>query len=381
MAMTVYLVGAGVSKSLQRFRNVPLMMDFTRVLTEFVSNDVVLNTLVVMELGGVYENSCSECKRLAERIGKNVPKASADERDRFAELVRARQPESIEALFNRIDAGAANIYASGLPAYFRYAINQVFVGIGWDLEMKVLERFLQARFKDHGEHVFVSFNYDLILDKCIESASGGMWQPRSGYGFDFPFYITSDPASEHPGDAVVERSGMELPRGVDRFKLIKPHGSLNWLVPQKTSGAAEPADMLIPLTADFGVRYWPSTQTFNYTKRPGDWPRDMKILIAPPSPEKPEVLQRAISDEFDALTTADEVCVLGYSFPRTDRDQLDLVQRAVNKRRDRIRRLSVVNFRAPQEYFGEIENLFRPLQMARFNAGFADFAVNAQRGW
>jgi hypothetical protein len=154
------------------------MMDFTRVLTEFVSNDVVLNTLVVMELGDVYETSCAECKQLAERIGKNVPKASADERNRFAEFVRSRQPESIEALFSRIDAEAANIYASGLPAYFRYAINQVFVGIGWDLEMTVLERFLRARFEDHGEHVFVSFNYDLILDKCIESASDGMWRPR-----------------------------------------------------------------------------------------------------------------------------------------------------------------------------------------------------------
>ena len=95
MAMTLYLAGAGLSKSLQRARSVPLMMDFTRVLTEYVSNDVVLNTLVVMELGEVYENSCSECEQLAEQIGTDVPKASAGERHRFAELVRARQPESI----------------------------------------------------------------------------------------------------------------------------------------------------------------------------------------------------------------------------------------------------------------------------------------------
>jgi hypothetical protein len=60
-------------------------------------------------------------------------------------------PESIETLFDRIETTArANIYASGLSAYFRYAVNQVFVGIGWDLEMAVLERFLGARFKDHG---------------------------------------------------------------------------------------------------------------------------------------------------------------------------------------------------------------------------------------
>jgi hypothetical protein len=91
MAMTLYLAGAGLSKSLQRAHSVPLMMDFTRVLTEFVSNDVVLNTLVVMELGEVYENSCSECKRLAEHIGKDVSESFRDdERDRFAALVRSR---------------------------------------------------------------------------------------------------------------------------------------------------------------------------------------------------------------------------------------------------------------------------------------------------
>ena len=46
----------------------------------------------------------------------------------------------------------------------------------------------------------------------------------------------------------------------------------------------------------------------------------------------PEVLRRATS-EFDALTAADEIFVLGYSFPKTDRDQMDLVQRAVNERK------------------------------------------------
>ena len=376
MAMTLYLAGAGLSKAMQRARSVPLMMDFTRVLTEFVSNDVVLNTLVVMELGSVYENSCAECKKLADQIGTDVPKASADERDRFAEIVRSRQPESIETLFDRIDTMAANIYASGLPAYFRYAINQVFVGIGWDLEMAVLERFLRARFKDHGDHVFVSFNYDLVLDKCIEFAAEGMWQPRNGYGFEFPFCAIVVPASEHPGDAAAERSSSELPLGADRFRLIKPHGSLNWLVPQGKSGAVEPEEMLIPLTRDLKVRHWSPTQTFNYTQRPGEWPKDMKILIAPPSPRKPEVLRRATSDEFDALIAADEIFVLGYSFPKTDRDQIALVQRAVNERKAPVRRATVVNFNAPAEYFDEIEGLLKPREMRRFNAGFADFAVN-----
>jgi hypothetical protein len=50
MGLTLYLVGAGPTKSLELTRRVPLMMDFVRVPTDYVDNDVVLNTLVEMEL-------------------------------------------------------------------------------------------------------------------------------------------------------------------------------------------------------------------------------------------------------------------------------------------------------------------------------------------
>jgi hypothetical protein len=207
-----------------------------------------------------------------------------------------------------------------------------------------------------------------------------MWQPRNGYGFEFPFYTAGDPTSEHPGDAVEERPSQELPLSVDRFRVIKPHGSLNWLVPQGRSGTAEPAEMLIPLTRDLKIRYWSSAQTYNWTQRPGELPRDMKILIAPPSPQKPEVLRRAKSDEFDSLVAAEEIFVLGYSFPRTDRDQLELVRTAIKERKAPIRRATVVNFKAPKEYFDETEALLKPREMRCFNGGFVDFAVNALRG-
>jgi hypothetical protein len=46
--VALYLVGAGLTKSLQQTRSVPLVMDFTRVLAESITNDVVLNTLVTI---------------------------------------------------------------------------------------------------------------------------------------------------------------------------------------------------------------------------------------------------------------------------------------------------------------------------------------------
>jgi hypothetical protein len=376
--MTLYLAGAGLSKSLQRTRSVPLMMDFTRVLTEFISNDVVLNTLVAMELGDVYKRSCLDCKRLAEQIGGDVPRAPKAQRDRFAELVSSREPESIETLFERIVLKEpGNIYASSLPTYFRYAVNQVFVGIGWDLKLDVLESFLRRRFADGARtHVFISFNYDLVLDKCIELAADGLWQPRDGYGFEFPSYTIGDALSEHPGYAAEERASKELPTGTGRFRLIKPHGSLNWLVPQGRSGTAEPTEMLLPLTSDLKIRYWPATQTFNYVRRPGEWPRDVKILIAPPSPQKPAVLRQATCDEFEAIKSTDEVFVLGYSLPQTDQDQRDLVKRAVKERDAPIRRLTIVNLNECTEYFDEVQDLLEPQETRRFNDGFVDFASN-----
>jgi hypothetical protein len=354
-----------------------MMMDFTRVLTEYINNDVVLNTLVVMELAGVYETPCDDCRRLADEIGNHVPSATTEQREQFAALVRSREPESIERLFERVETmPAPNIYASGLPTYFRYAVNQVFSGIGWDLRLGVLDSFLRKRLEsDATDHVFVSFNYDLALDKCIESATDGSWQPRDGYGFEFPFYVVGNAASEHPGYAAAGRSCVGLPSSTKRFRLIKPHGSLNFLVPQRASGLFEPAKMLLPLTSDLKLRYWPSALTFNYVVRPDDWPRDVKILIAPPSPQKPEVLRQAVSDEFDAIESADEVFILGYSLPKTDTDQRDLIGKAVKERRTQIERLTIVNRNAPDDYFEDVTELFDPQETPqRFNNGFFDFA-------
>lgn len=190
--------------------------------------------------------------------------------------------------------------------------------------------------------------------------------------FRIPVLHGGDATSESPGGAAEARVGEELAAGIGRFRVIKPHGSLNWLVPQDSPRAVEPAEMLLPLTSDLKIRYWPASRTFNYARRPGDLPRDVKILIVPPSPEKPEVVRQAISDEFEAFKSADEVFVLGYSLPRTDQDQRDLIMRAVKERTTRIRMLTIVNFNAPMEYFDDVRELLEPREVQIFNDGFID---------
>lgn len=373
--MTLYFAGAGLTKSLQRTRRVPLMMDFVRVMAEYVDNDVVLNSLVTMELGEVYQRPCPRCKNLAEEIGKGAPRASKEQRDQFAQLVASREQESIETLFERIVKGRPkSIYAQGLPTYFRYAVNQMFVEIGWGLDLRVLEDFLRRRFAyDPGKHIFVSFNYDLVLDKSLESSTTGQWRPWDGYGFEFPFYTTGS-FSEDPGSAALELPCQRLPRGSGRFALIKPHGSLNWLAPQANPGAAKPDEMLLPLDDSLTVQYWPGVNTFNYAQRPDEWPRDVKIMIAPPSPQKSIVLQGAAQQEAEAIRSAEEIFVLGYSFPKTDQEQQDLVRKAVQQRAAPVRGLTIVNYGASDRYFEDVEELFEPEMARRYNQGFVSFA-------
>jgi hypothetical protein len=333
-----------------------------------------------MELADVYEMRCEECKLYAGQLSKNVPAATKEQRDQFAALVRSRQPESIERLFERIPSPPQNIFASGLGTSFQHAINQVFSTIGWDLRLDLLERFLRKQFEDDRRtHVFVSFNYDLALDVAVQRAANGFWQPRDGYGFEFPFYTTGDPTSDSPRGCAGALSSEQLPAGSARFSILKPHGSLNWLGPRAQAGYPQPDDisrgMVLPLDADLNLRYWPSSKTFNYIDGADEWPRDFEILITPPSPNKRPLIQQVLARESAAIREADEIFVVGYSLPRTDKDQWGLIRKAVDARLTTVPTLTIVNHSAPPEYFDDLCRLFMPLTSRNFNAGFADFAV------
>lgn len=382
MGLTLYFIGAGLTKSLELTRRVPMMMDFVNVLTDYVDNDVVLNTLVTMELGKVYESACNDCLKLATQLGRVGPTAAKTDRDRFAALVRGRRPESIEALFERVALmRSPNIYGSGLGNYFRFAINQVFSSIGWNLRLDRLTRFLTRQFQqdDRRKHVFVSFNYDLVLDRAVEIASDGLWQPRDGYGFEFPFYTTDDPTSDSPNDNATAVSSEELPKGTSRAQILKPHGSLNWLRPRQsiTSSPQNERDvtsMIVPLNTRLELRYWASANTFKYISLPDELPDDIEILITPPSSTKVLIMPQVRSLEFDAIKEADEVHVVGYSMPRTDQDQWNLISSAVEARDSAIQTLTIINRRASPEYIEDIRSLFQPRVVQTFNEGFADFA-------
>lgn len=274
----------------------------------------------------MYESTCDACKRSARQLEGNVPTASQDQRVHFAELVKSRKRESIERLLDRASSiNPRNAWASTMPTYFRYAINQVFSRIGWGLRLDVLKHFLDRRFKDKGStHVFISFNYDLALDRSIECSSDRVWQPRDGYGFEFPFYITMDPVSDSPNHSSGALPTRLLPRSSSAIKILKPHGSLNWLMRRAMPAAdcGDPNEMVLPLDQTLQLRYWPSLRNHNFISRTNDLPRDFEILITPPNPEQ-------------ARLHPGDIVERGNGHTQGRRDLRDRIQFSTNGRRPR----------------------------------------------
>jgi hypothetical protein len=76
-----------------------------------------------------------------------------------------------------------------------------------------------------------------------------------------------------------------------------------------------------------------------------------------------------------AIRKADEIFVIGYSFPQTDGDQETLVREAA--RQAKIKKLTVVNRYEKPEYFQRISDLFMvpTASVKTYNDGFQEFAT------
>jgi hypothetical protein len=235
MPNIAYFVGAGLTKSLEtNGRPVPAMWDFTSTMADYLEDDIVLTTMAELENAGLYQHKSEEAAGLAAKVvGKSADRSAAT-RSAFREALKSRPRESIEDLLER------SLGLSGKPAAafahqrFKYAINRLFCLVGWNINKKPLEHFLECQIGPGGaRHTFVSFNYDLILESSVQKVSAE-WQPETGYGFGIPFHVTEDlPQIEVAAGrldyvrAVPSIGG----RTAESITVLKPHGSLNWLVP------------------------------------------------------------------------------------------------------------------------------------------------------
>ena len=385
----LHIVGAGFTKGLEKRRQVPLMMDFVQVLARHARrDDICLMTLIGLERMGLFRHRIPVSRRLARAPN---PKES---RGQLTTNAMRRPPESIETILTRakrVDRYLARkirktrrLSAKAITAIFsdpelrvQYAISSVFRTIGWQLNFGRLRRYLRSRCRPGSTHTFISFNYDLALEHALEIAAVS-WSPHDGYGFRFDWVAHNDPHPNHGVPVQAYTSSV-----ASRIIVLKPHGSLNWFVPRRREDAHMP-----PVLATDGagaVRYPVTLRPHSEVRFPTFWkPIEVTPLIVPPSDTKNTsmpLLRRLRRREETALRNADEVYVLGWSMPSSDKDQIALIKRAVSARRRAFQRVVVVNRGAKENYFRRIGEVFGvpKRSVVRYNEGLQDFLLRETR--
>lgn len=174
-----------------------------------------------------------------------------------------------------------------------------------------------------GSLTVLSFNYDVLCDRALRW--GGQngdwsWDYRDGYGF------RPDNASQ--------------PKQASGIHLLKPHGSLNWLVARKKTRQAAIPEKELP--------YIPAPPS---NPKAISWGRNQRIRghqpgafvfpsLIPPVFEKSTFLAKHYREIWEAadsaLQKATLVVVWGYSMPPADFHAVRLFQRAARVARPRL---------------------------------------------
>jgi hypothetical protein len=397
----IYFVGAGLPKALQRDGfPVPLMWDFVKVAAFYAaSDDVLLTTLTQLEIAGVFEHATAASIALAESI--TPPKTSTPQRrNDFLRTVSSRPQENIEDLLIRA-ASMANdpknatlpfaqrLTIDLLPLRFSFAINRVFWRIGWNLDAKPLRDFLDQHFSARDAATFVSFNYDVMLERGIEQAVPDRWSAASGYGDTFHEFVEVVEANEHlvhssnigTGGAVgTLKSHQPTRTGDGTIAVLKPHGSLNWLCQfiGNYHFVGQPTHLV--LSADESVAYL-SGSNVELLERPNGWPwPNAGVFISPPTQKTP--LPTILAQEEEAIVEADDVLIIGWSAPPTDKDQVPLIKRAIARRKRRFRSVTLIEWNPLRSQVRRMRELFAPAtKFTLWVGGFQTYATRTPLTW
>lgn len=389
----VYFVGAGLPKSLQIAGfPIPLMWDFVRVLAAYAASDpVLLTTLTQLEVARVFQHSTPESISLAADIAP--PKKGTDEkRRRFLEILASRPDENIEHLLIRADEMASEprhatrsfgdqVTIESLPQRFSFAINRLFYLIGWNFSNAPLRAFLKQQLGGYRSLTFVSFNYDLLLEHVLEDVSSRRWSASTGYGVPFDEFVEAEEASQHIehfasmdfGGAVGTLEPRRLARVPDSgVKILKPHGSLNWLCRFEGNYNFVGAPTHLALSADERVAYL-SGSNIDLLERPDSmpWP-NVGVLISPPTRKVP--MPHLLEQERSALLDADDVFVVGWSAPSTDENQLDLIRDAVHHRSKPFHRLTIIDKNPRSSQVDKLKEVFSARSVELWPHGFETYA-------
>lgn len=227
---------------------------------------------------------------------------------------------------------------------------------------------------------FITFNWDTLLDRALADTGG--WTPKDGYGVSFSsiFDSTWRPTIEYP------------PCFPTKWKLLKLHGSTNWLVPYTTFKFETLEYESLVSGSEEVFLFWQST--LPYETHRGRWrggyaptcygyyPPNLPVgafspesISAPPGhvwitanigggifcpfkepsadgvPSSPLLITPVRQKRYDmyvsaieslwqqatkATTKADRIVIIGYSFPPTDTRPLEMLRNVLDSRKGEI---------------------------------------------
>ena len=237
----------------------------------------------------------------------------------FRRALKDRPWESVETLlekaFDFSSQGKANCYGQQLSEKFKPAINRFFYLIGWNVNWSPLEKFL----KEQSNAVNVTHSFRLTMTFC--------WTVpfKSTPGIGASKQVTGSPPNTLMTEA--QRETSRSPRGHHVSPSSEPDGSLNWLVPEKhPAGTGFEDGPVTVITAPSGkISYFKSPDNFNWDLFTicGDAP--VGLYIVPPVGAEKSQSQLFIKEvrkrEEEAIAEADEIYLIGWSLPKTDKDQ------------------------------------------------------------
>ena len=142
------------------------------------------------------------------------------------------------------------------------------------------------------------------------------------------------------------------------------------------------APFVVALSSKRQIKYWFSKRFFQKILVPGEHPHDAQPFIIVPLESKLSnfaFVKRIRKLETTAIMKADEVIIIGWSLPETDKDQENIIRSAIAKRSKPIARLTVISRSSPPEHFSRFSKIFDlPKKNVRvFNAGFESFVEQA----
>ena len=273
--------------------------------------DSISEFLPVFELFDEWEGTCLAQKwsALKKEIQIPLPRKLAVDTRRF---------EHFYSKLYRISRGFEhyNLKSEGeMKAIWRKAkwlFYHTIGSAGWNPEPRWYQIFVEKALARPGLHCVISFNADTLLDDRLDRPCSSLKELEWTYGIKFG--VQSD-----------EMQHYEF-RHNAKILYCKPHGSLNWGVTRKTGQAS----------------LHHSAESCNYKKLFLDQDSSEDALVIPPIEEKelPPPLKEVWKNALDAISRAEELCVIGYSAPETDnKEAVELLGKASTS----LRRVVIAN--------------------------------------